>query len=1374
MDIKSRKFEVHNCVKAIFTILLIGVLAFATLGNALKASVLAQADVYLSNEDMRIKSSLENNLIKADNSKVLSDYDYILENLDKTRVGYDSSLARQDLMWNTVTVIDGTLNTADSLDVFWKSSNENLDIENLKSLVNQSTSAVILYSAGDGDYFVGRIGVDITNSELVQFTSAKNNAEAEILDDIIYDNEKGLVYVPRHYKQHNEDGTYNAFQTRCQQLIKTKGSPIDSKARFKIVNNVDGLTIDGNFGTTDNMSVSNVGVTIKITSQGKPVPANYIDSVSINGIAYDKSSEMWSYYPKTGLLTFSNQSAISLSEIEVNVSENFAKDLVNFVDKSIRTQTIEAQAATINQTWKLNKIPAVGLVFSVSATNTYWSSGNPPSKYQTSGNPYFWNGNTESKAWRYAISPGSYIDEGLNLVDTRMSATRATEFDNQRVSDGYGNELEITDSVAVALMCSHIEQSALPNFNNIVPDNNHTAIITHSIDRASKTMVISIINNVQLGQAGVGFFTVSWQATGNFCVNKQSSLPQYTNGTPLQNYSGATFEAYKDGNYVKTATAGADGKAYFSDMELGNYYVKETQAPNGYYLNSDGVSFELTADFSETYKQVDYFNTPFASFEFWKKSSCPSISDGNPLYTLEGAKFDVFRNGGYVTTLTTDSNGYACLTNVELGTYKVQETQAPAGYALNNEPVIFTLTGNHYYNWYSFEFYDRPVDDPLGMLVQKKDTNTGEPYGQDDKTGKELAGAEFTVNFYNNYYNEVPENVEPTRSWIFVTKDGGQAIYSDDYLKSGETDLYKNIDGGLCIPLGTFTVQETKPPQGYCLEEPNKIELVQMKQDGNYTKEYLIEKDSENQFFYSERLNARIVEETPHEIEVNKIDLKTNSPLDDTEFSLYRYIGDKIDESEIRDEPDEKFEIYSIDEETAVKTTDETGKIKWSPVSVGFYKIKETRQNPFYASNEESGDTDHYVQINENSHIEIVDTFKNNPLSVDCQVYDTTIKKTNIALDGSMYGYKSNVGDQSYYQKFGARSTTNASVDEFVVENDFSGWNEKGLRVETIWTGTSPAGFDYDDLCFVLYKTNKMTGNEVPDFSPYNGIDNSKTYSNPNNERLKNNYVSEKGWQLWQKRDIPGYIVNNACFSTSKRCENLNLSYRKVNVPVANESSFLTYWTGEQVDESVATGNERLDKYMNTSMHLLKTSELRLDDDEYLTGIKIVYGAVRPGFYTGKGEKAATWNWEQKGKNWGFEDNDGYADYLKVNNLKKPEVKNAIYDWTVEVFATRGFFTHDEQGNENIISHSVTSKIGINAGTRAEQTSSDYASTQTYVMDTIGFEGSFEWLTHWEKDMFLRMPNTGDMIAGIVFLIVGCLVALSCLVKRASNKKKGC
>lgn len=1365
-----KQSKMQCVIKVSLAFILIVLMSFSTFANVIKASLQAEAEVYMSDEDMRIKGSLMNNLVVADNSDVLSDYDYILKNMDQAKVGSDTQLIRSDLMWNTVTVIDGTQTSANNLDEFWK-NDESLNVDRAKALVNQSTNAIILYSAGTGDYFVGKIGVDISNSSLVEFTAAKNNSEAELVNDIIYDETNGLIYVPKTYKQRNDDGTYNAFQTRAQQLIKTNGSPSDSKVKFKIVNNVDGLTIDGNHGTTDNMSVSNVGVTLQLNKDGLPIPANYIDSVSINGIAYDKGSNMWSYYPKTGLLSLLNQSAISLSEIEVNLSESFYKNFINLIDKNIRTGSVEAQAATINQTWKLNKIPNVGQVWSVSATNTYWSSGNPPAKYQTSGNPYFWDGNTESKAWRYAISPGSYINEGLRLVDTRMSATRATEFGVQRVTNGNGMELEITDNVAVALMCSHIETSSLPNFNSIVPDNAHTAIITHSIDTANKTMIISVINNVYLGQAGVGFFTVSWQATGNFCVNKQSSLPQYTNGTPLQNYSGATFDAYKDGNYVKSATAGADGKAYFSEMELGNYYIKETQAPAGYFLNGDGISFELTAEFSEVYKQVDYYDVPYASFEFWKKSSCPSISDDNPLYTLEGAKFDVFRNGGFVTTLTTNKDGYASLTNVELGTYKVVETQAPAGYALNNEPVIFTLTGNHYYSWYSFDFYDRPVDDPLGMLVQKLDTNTGEAYGQDDNSGSELAGAEFTVNFYNNYYNEVPENVKPTRSWVFATKENGIAYYKEEYLIANQPNLYANIDGRQCIPLGTFTVQETKAPQGYCLEEPNKIEIVQVKQDGNIANEWLVSKSDDDLIYdYSERLNARIVEETPHEIEVNKIDLKTNKPLDDTEFTLYRYIGNKTNDSDIEKEPDEMFEIYSIDTDSAVKTIDDTGKIKWSPVAVGYYKIRETRQNPFYASNEESGDSDHFIRVKEDSHVEVVDTFQNNPLSVDCQVYDTTIKKTNIALDGSMYGYKSNVGDQSYYQKFGARSTTNASVDEFVVENDFSGWNDKGLRVETIWTGTSPAGFDYDDLCFVLYKTNKMTGSEVPDFSPYNGIDNSKTYSNPNNEKFKNNYISERGWQLWQKRDIDGYIVNNACFSTSKRCENLNLSYRKINVPVANESRNATYWAGDKTDESVATGNERLDKYMNTSMHLLKTSELRLDDDEYLTGIKIVYGAVKPGFYTGAGKKAATWNWEQIGRNWGFEDNYGYADYLEVNNEKAPEVKNSIYDWTIEVFATRGFFTHDDQGNENIINHSVKSKIGINAGTHAELKAEDYDSTQTRVMDTVAFEGGFEWLTHWDKDLLLRMPNTGDMTFAVMLSLIAAILTLFALIKKEKER----
>ena len=64
-----------------------------------------------------------------------------------------------------------------------------------------------------------------------------------------------------------------------------------------------------------------------------------------------------------------------------------------------------------------------------------------------------------------------------------------------------------------------------------------------------------------------------------------------------------------------------------------------------------------------------------------------------------------------------------------------------------------------------------------------------------------MSGAEFTVNYYRNFYNSVDELPEkPDQSWTLKTDDSGKCGLEDVVLQTG-----------------TITVQETKAPEGYTL-----------------------------------------------------------------------------------------------------------------------------------------------------------------------------------------------------------------------------------------------------------------------------------------------------------------------------------------------------------------------------------------------------------------------------------------------------------------------------------------------------------------------------------------------------------------------------
>lgn len=114
---------------------------------------------------------------------------------------------------------------------------------------------------------------------------------------------------------------------------------------------------------------------------------------------------------------------------------------------------------------------------------------------------------------------------------------------------------------------------------------------------------------------------------------------------------------------------------------------------------------------------------------------------------------------------------------------------------------------------------DQPDNDPINFEVKKVDKETGEVIQGDAN----LSGAQFTVKYYNKYYNsksELPSTA--TRTWVLETKkaaNGNFVLQFDDRYKVSGDEFYKNSSGGTCVPYGTITIEETKAPDGYKISD---------------------------------------------------------------------------------------------------------------------------------------------------------------------------------------------------------------------------------------------------------------------------------------------------------------------------------------------------------------------------------------------------------------------------------------------------------------------------------------------------------------------------------------------------------------------------
>lgn len=212
-----------------------------------------------------------------------------------------------------------------------------------------------------------------------------------------------------------------------------------------------------------------------------------------------------------------------------------------------------------------------------------------------------------------------------------------------------------------------------------------------------------------------------------------------------------------------------------------------------------------------------------------KASSNPGISDNNPCYSLEGATYGVYSDSGctrQVETLTCNASGDSNVIDIAPGTYYVKETKAGKSYALDEGIHQVNVSGGQ---TATVNVTDAPQNDPADMLVAKVDSETGKasPLGAGT-----LAGAEFTVKYYDGFYTQENLPEKATRTWVLKTDENGRTslarvtLDKDKYFVSGDS-FYTSTNGNITLPIGTVTVQETKAPSGYLLSD-NSIHIQQI------------------------------------------------------------------------------------------------------------------------------------------------------------------------------------------------------------------------------------------------------------------------------------------------------------------------------------------------------------------------------------------------------------------------------------------------------------------------------------------------------------------------------------------------------------------
>jgi len=346
-------------------------------------------------------------------------------------------------------------------------------------------------------------------------------------------------------------------------------------------------------------------------------------------------------------------------------------------------------------------------------------------------------------------------------------------------------------------------------------------------------------------------------------------------------------------------------KSYFTDkngylilpesLKCGNYRIEEVSAPDGYTQNTQYV--EIKVDKNTAYQMdsvsgdaiitVTYENHPVkGKLVIHKSGETLKSFKKDFVYeetSLEGAEFEIYaaediftpdhqvdeqgnRHVIYakdtlVKTVTTNKNGEAVIKDLPLGKYRVKETKAPSGFALNPDSQEV-----------SFIYKDQntpEIEEKLEFSNERQKVELSVEK-QDAETGKALKGATFGL------YNK--EAISSGDKVVVKADTLLQEITSNEKGKAAFT---------LDLPLGRYYVKELQAPAGYVSSD----EILEF--DATY----------QGQDVKTIKLKS-VKKNRPTTVEVTKADITTGTELDGASMSVLDKDGNVIDSwTSVKDSP---------------------------------------------------------------------------------------------------------------------------------------------------------------------------------------------------------------------------------------------------------------------------------------------------------------------------------------------------------------------------------------------------------------------------------------------------------------------------------------
>ena len=352
---------------------------------------------------------------------------------------------------------------------------------------------------------------------------------------------------------------------------------------------------------------------------------------------------------------------------------------------------------------------------------------------------------------------------------------------------------------------------------------------------------------------------------------------------------------------------------------------------------------------------------------------------------LDGAKFNIYRDGQIVGSDVTKNGGIIEVKDVTKGLWSFVETEAPAGYCADSTPIsvyVDTTDGDKQYT-VTAENYELP-----DMKIIKRDAMSGKPiagtvfsvksvtgnYSTSVTTGTDGSAtlSSIPADVYVVREESVPEPyvVSHTEQTVALRPGQTSEVTFVDYEKPGLEIIKKNIANGEPIEGVTYRIEQidgsysttaTTDSHGRIFLDSIPVGTYRVTETNVPSYVILCPIPQEVALKAGETSTVTFFNALKPTLEIRKVDSVTGDPVKGAKFQIW-YASNHTDSGELND--------------LGTYYTDESGKIILPEVKDGWYKVTEL-EAPHGYSIKEPATQECFISGGESK----VLTFENTPLS---------------------------------------------------------------------------------------------------------------------------------------------------------------------------------------------------------------------------------------------------------------------------------------------------------------------------------------------------------------------------------------------------------